>query len=54
VVSERAVPLVREYPAHKITKCIDYIVGLIVMDQLAIARRRREVTVKACASREGS
>ncbi len=52
-VCGRAVPLAREYPASKITKCIDYIVRLIVMDQLAIARRRREVTVKACASREG-
>ena len=52
-VCGRAVPLAGEYPASKITKCIDYIVRLIVMDQLAIARRRREVTVKACASREG-
>jgi flagellar biosynthesis protein FlhG len=48
----KAVPLAREYPASEITKCIDYIVRLIVMDQLAIARRRREVTVRACASRE--
>ena len=49
----KAVPLAREYPESRITKCIDYIVRLIVMDQLAIARRRREVTVKPCASREG-
>jgi MinD-like ATPase involved in chromosome partitioning or flagellar assembly len=49
----RAVPLAREYPDSRITRCIDYIVRLIVMDQLAIARRRREVTVRACASREG-
>lgn len=49
----RAVPLAREYPASEITRCIDYMVRLIVMDQLAIARRRREVTVKACVSREG-
>jgi hypothetical protein len=46
-------PLAREYPASRITTCLDYIVRLIVMDQLAIARRRREVTVRACASREG-
>lgn len=51
---ERRVPLAREYPGSKITGCIDYIVRLIVMDQLAIARRRREVTVKACVSREGN
>jgi MinD-like ATPase involved in chromosome partitioning or flagellar assembly len=49
---ERAVPLAREYPASKITRCIDYIVRLIVMDHLAIARRRREVKVNACVSRE--
>jgi flagellar biosynthesis protein FlhG len=49
----RAMPLAREYPASRITTCLDYIVRLIVMDQLAIARRRREVTVRACASREG-
>jgi len=50
---ERAVPLAREYPGSRITRCIDYIVRLIVMDQLAIARRRREVTARACVSREG-
>jgi flagellar biosynthesis protein FlhG len=49
----KAVPLARDCPESKITKCIDYIVGLMVMDQLAIARRRREVTAKPCASREG-
>jgi len=49
----RALPLAREYPASRITRCVDYVVRLIVMDKLAIARRRREVTVRACVSREG-
>jgi flagellar biosynthesis protein FlhG len=48
-----AVPLARECPESKITRCIDYIVRLIVMDQMAIARRRREVKVRACALRDG-
>jgi MinD-like ATPase involved in chromosome partitioning or flagellar assembly len=49
----RAVPLARAYPGSKITECMDYVVNLIIMDHMAIARRRREVTVRTCASREG-
>jgi MinD-like ATPase involved in chromosome partitioning or flagellar assembly len=53
VCGGKAVPLAREYPAAKITECLDYIFRLIMMDQMAIARRRREVTARTCASREG-
>jgi flagellar biosynthesis protein FlhG len=49
----RAVPLAREHPESRIAKCIDYVVRLIIMDQMAIARRRREVMVRTCGSREG-
>lgn len=41
----RSVPLAREYPGARVTRCIENIVRLIIMDQRAIARRRREVTV---------
>jgi flagellar biosynthesis protein FlhG len=50
---ERATPLTQAYPGSKITKCIHSVLKLIMMDESAIARRRREVTAKACALKEG-
>jgi flagellar biosynthesis protein FlhG len=49
----RAIPLIRAFPESRIAKCVDSIVRLVIMDELAIARRRREVTLNACVSREG-
>jgi flagellar biosynthesis protein FlhG len=48
---ERAVPLVKAFPDSKAAKCIDAITGLILMDQSAIARRRREVSFPECVLR---
>ncbi|MFH1312725.1 MAG: P-loop NTPase [Candidatus Eisenbacteria bacterium] len=50
---ERAVPLSRAFPGSRAARCMNSILALIVMDESAIARRRREVTVEACASRGG-
>jgi len=50
----KAVPLAQAYPESAATKCIHSILKLIIMDESAIARRRREVTFKTCALREGS
>jgi flagellar biosynthesis protein FlhG len=50
---ETATPLVRAFPDSKAAKCIEAILGLIVMDESAIARRRREVTYEECALRKG-
>jgi flagellar biosynthesis protein FlhG len=50
---ERAVPLTRAFPGSRAARCIDSILALIVMDESAIARRRREVTVEACALKGG-
>jgi flagellar biosynthesis protein FlhG len=50
----RAVPLVRAFPGSKAAACIESILGLIVMDESAIARRRREVTVEECALKGGA
>ena len=44
----RAVPLVKAFPDSKAAKCIDAVTGLILMDQSAIARRRREVSFPEC------
>jgi MinD-like ATPase involved in chromosome partitioning or flagellar assembly len=49
----KAVPLAQAYPESAATKCIHSILKLIMMDESAIARRRREVTFKTCALREG-
>jgi MinD-like ATPase involved in chromosome partitioning or flagellar assembly len=48
----RAVPVACGYPDSKITGCVDNIVKLIIMDHMAIARRRREVAAGTCASRD--
>ena len=50
---QKAIPLTRVDPESDITRCIGSILRLITMDESAIARRRREVTVKTCALREG-
>ena len=50
---DRAVPLTRAFPGSRAAKCINSILALIVMDESAIARRRREVTVEACALKGG-
>jgi flagellar biosynthesis protein FlhG len=50
---ELAVPLVKAFPDSKAAKCIGTITGLILMDESAIARRRREVRFDECASRKG-
>jgi flagellar biosynthesis protein FlhG len=47
----RAVPLTKAFPDSIAARCIDSILGLIVMDESAIARRRKEVTLAECASR---
>jgi flagellar biosynthesis protein FlhG len=49
----KSVPLAQAYPESDVTKCIHSILRLIMMDESAIARRRREVTFKTCALREG-
>ena len=49
----KALPLAQAYPESEATKCIHSILKLIMMDESAIARRRREVTFKTCALREG-
>lgn len=56
VVSEAyqtATPLVRAFPDSKAARCVEAILGLIMMDESAIARRRREVTYEECALRKG-
>jgi len=50
---ERAIPLVKAFPDSRAAKCIDAITGLIVMEQSAIARRRREVSYPECVLRRG-
>ncbi|MFH1220655.1 MAG: hypothetical protein V1694_09425 [Candidatus Eisenbacteria bacterium] len=50
---EREVPLLRAFPDSKAGKGIDWILGLIVMDESAIAKRRREVTFERCALKKG-
>ncbi|MGD8628023.1 MAG: hypothetical protein PVH52_02990, partial [bacterium] len=50
--SRNSVPLAQAYPELEITKCIHSILKLIMMDESAIARRRREVKFKTCALRE--
>jgi flagellar biosynthesis protein FlhG len=50
---ETAVPLIQAYPDSKAAGCINSILRLIVMDESAIARRRREVRVKECALKGG-
>jgi len=49
----KAVPVAQAYPESETTKCIHSILKLIMMDESAIARRRREVKFKTCALREG-
>lgn len=50
---EAAVPLCRAYPDSEAAKCIGSILRLIVMDESAIAKRRREVTIRECALKGG-
>jgi flagellar biosynthesis protein FlhG len=50
---EMAVPLIQAFPGSRAARCMDSILALMVMDESAIARRRREVKVEACASRGG-
>ena len=50
---QRATPLVKAFPDSKAAKCVDAITGLIMMDESAIAKRRREVTFEECASKKG-
>ncbi len=49
----KAIPLAQAFPESAATKCIHSILKLMMMDESAIARRRREVTFKTCALREG-
>ncbi|HVP58133.1 MAG TPA: hypothetical protein VMU02_08540 [bacterium] len=49
----RAVPLAKAFPDSIAARCIDSILGLIMMDESAIAKRRKEVTLTGCASRRG-
>jgi flagellar biosynthesis protein FlhG len=49
----KAVPLISAFPGSKAAKCVGSILDLIVMDESAIAKRRREVTTKECELREG-
>lgn len=49
----RAVPLIKAFPDSIAARCIDSILGLICMDESAIARRRKEVTLTGCESRKG-
>jgi MinD-like ATPase involved in chromosome partitioning or flagellar assembly len=49
----KSVPLIRAFPESRAAECISSILGLIIMDQSAIARRRREVRVTQCALKEG-
>lgn len=49
----KAVPVAQAYPESETAKCIHSILKLIMMDESAIARRRREVKFKTCALREG-
>jgi MinD-like ATPase involved in chromosome partitioning or flagellar assembly len=50
---EKAMPLVKAYPESRIAKCIFSVLKLIMMDESAIAKRRREVTADTCALKEG-
>ena len=50
---QRAIPLAKALPGAKAARCVDAILGLIMMDESAIARRRREVTFEECALRRG-
>jgi hypothetical protein len=50
---DKAIPLTRIDPESEITRCVGSILRLITMDESAIARRRREVTVKTCVLRKG-
>ncbi|MFZ1946667.1 MAG: hypothetical protein WAW06_03915 [bacterium] len=50
---QRAIPLAKAFPGSKATRCVDAILDLIMMDESAIARRRREVTFEECALRKG-
>lgn len=49
----RAIPLIKAFPDSIAARCIDSILGLICMDESAIARRRKEVTLTGCESRKG-
>jgi MinD-like ATPase involved in chromosome partitioning or flagellar assembly len=49
----QAVPLVKAFPDSKAGKCLDSILGLIAMDESAIARRRKEVRLAECALKSG-
>jgi flagellar biosynthesis protein FlhG len=51
--SEKTVPLIRAFPESKAARCIDSILRSIVMDESAIAKRRREVTLRECALKGG-
>jgi flagellar biosynthesis protein FlhG len=50
---QRAVPLIRAFPESRAAKCISSILGLIMMDESAIAKRRREVREEECALKGG-
>jgi flagellar biosynthesis protein FlhG len=52
-VCERAEPLILAYPGSRAARCVNSILRLIVMDESAIAKRRREVRVKECALKGG-
>jgi flagellar biosynthesis protein FlhG len=52
-VCERAEPLIRAWPGSGAARCVNSILRLIVMDESAIAKRRREVRVKECALKGG-
>ena len=51
---QRAVPLIRAFPESRAATCISSILGLIVMDESAIAKRRREVKAEECALKGGN
>lgn len=50
---ERAEPLIHAYPGSRAARCVNSILRLIVMDESAIAKRRREVKIKECALKGG-
>jgi flagellar biosynthesis protein FlhG len=50
---ERMAPLGQAFPESEAARCINSILGLIMMDESAVLKRRTEVTVTECALREG-
>jgi MinD-like ATPase involved in chromosome partitioning or flagellar assembly len=49
----QTVPLVMAFPDSRAVRCLEEILGLIAMDESAIARRRKEVKLTECALKRG-